>query len=315
MTRSSQGEITARFYGTRGSIPSPAADNLRYGGNTSCVELRFGSELLILDAGSGLRLLGEELMREAEGKPVEASLLLSHSHWDHIQGLPFFRPGYATQNRFEIFTAFGQSGRLHRALTNQMSPPHFPVGFNQMWAMRAPQDLRPEEANVGSFAIRTVPLNHPGGCSGFRVEAGGQSLAYLPDHEPYNREAGTLSCEAHESLVRFISGVDLLILDTQYTPNEYAQRVGWGHGCLPDSVALAMEAGAKRLFLFHHDPSHNDTHIDSMVAEARALAAGSGTAVEAATEGQSVTLSNRHQQSTISCPLPDTTLPESIAAL
>src|SRR4051812_27222438 len=315
MKEPSQGEIRVRFFGTRGSIPSLAADSVRYGGNTSCVELRFGSELLILDAGSGLRLLGEKVIEEAAGKPIKGSLLLSHAHWDHIQGLPFFAPGYSAQNIFEIFTAFGHSGRLHRALTNQMNPLHFPVGLNQMCGMRPPQDLQAEEAKIGSFIIRTIALNHPGGCSGFRLEAGGQSLAYLPDHEPYKHEAANCSRDAHESLVRFIKGVDLLILDTQYTPNEYVHRVGWGHGCLPDSVALAVEAGVKRLFLFHHDPSHNDRQIDAMVAEARAIAGTADIAIEAAAETIGLVLPSRpgillQQQNAVACPF----LPDSLPA-
>ena len=181
--------------------------------------------------------------------------------------------------------------------------------------MRPPHDLQPEETKIGSFAIRTIALNHPGGCSGFRVEAGGQSLAYLPDHEPYNGNANDSGYDAQESLVRFISGVDLLILDTQYTSNEYVHRVGWGHGCLPKSVALAMEAGAKRLRLFHHDPSHNDTQIEAMVAEARAIAGNAAISIEAAAETVGLALSNPkstspQQQKDVPCPL----LPVSLAA-
>jgi phosphoribosyl 1,2-cyclic phosphodiesterase len=280
--------LRVRFHGVRGSIPAPAAANLRYGGNTSCVEISAGSELLILDAGSGLRLLGEELIREAGTSPMQASLLLSHAHWDHIQGLPFFAPAYSASNTFRIFTAFGQGDRLHRALSNQMSPLHFPVGLTQMRGLRPPRELLACQTDIGCFAVRSIQLNHPGGCSGFRIDAAGASVAYLPDHEPYVREAGSLSREAHEALVRFVAGADLLILDTQYSADEYAHRIGWGHGSLPESVRLALEAGARRLFLFHHDPSHDDQCIDGMVETARSLCHDSGLIVEAATEGQAV---------------------------
>ena len=288
---SAPNDLVIRFRGTRGSIPSPAAENMRYGGNTSCVEIRLGSELLILDAGSGLRRLGEDLLRAAGEAPIDASLLLSHAHWDHIQGLPFFMPGYRPQNSIRIFTAFGKSERLHRALTEQMSPLHFPVGLNQMVGLRSPQELQPAATHVGSFCVRTIGLNHPGGCTGFRIEANGRSIAYLPDHEPYGGELDDVSRRSYETLIKFAGEVDVLILDTQYTADEYRHRVGWGHGCLPESVRLAMRAGAKRLLLFHHDPSHADTQIDSMVEEARSLAFGKTMAIEAAAEDAVLNLS------------------------
>jgi len=289
--------LAVRFWGARGSIPSPAQENMRYGGNTSCVELRCGDQILILDAGSGLRPLGQALVDRAGGGPINATLLLSHTHWDHIQGLPFFAPGYSAQNQIRILGHHGWELRLQNALVNQMSPAHFPVALEQMHGLRAVEALGPGTTELGDFLIQTVQLNHPGGCAGFRIEAPAGAVGYLPDHEPYrieNRQGETV-LSLHRELVEFIRSLDILILDTQYTAAEYTGRVGWGHGCLPDSVQLAMEAGVRRLILFHHDPSHGDEQIDQMLATARALALGSGLAIDAATENETILL--RHSPS------------------
>ena len=283
------GETTIRFHGVRGSIPAPAPQNMRYGGNTSCVEVRCNNQLLILDAGSGLRLLGDELLRDSPANPVEATLLLSHSHWDHVQGLPFFAPGYLPKNRITIFGAYGRGKQLQRALAEQMTPSHFPVSFEQMHGLEKVRELSKDTTNLENFAVRTIQLNHPGGCTGFRIESTPGYVAYLPDHEPY-RSNSTNS--AQQALVEFVRGVDLLILDTQYTAQEYEQRVGWGHGCLPASVQLAIDAGVRRLFLFHHDPSHDDRYLDHMVETARALAVGSSLIIEAASETEIVSLAS-----------------------
>ena len=291
---SNTGELTVRFRGVRGSIPTPSPENMRYGGNTSCLEIRLDNQLLILDAGSGIRLLGEELVQTANSSPVEATLLLSHSHWDHIQGLPFFVPGYSTKNRITIFGAAGRAEQLQRALAAQMTPLHFPVGLDQMRGLEPVRELSLDGTKIGNFLVRTTALNHPGGCTGFRIESAAGHVAYLPDHEPYRTNGNHAADSPHRALVEFVRGVDLLILDTQYTSEEYAKRVGWGHGCLPDSVQLAIESGARRLVLFHHDPSHDDRQIDRMVEVASATAAGTQLVIEAASEHEalSVTSSN-----------------------
>jgi len=281
------GKMTVRFRGVRGSIPAPSPQNMRYGGNTSCVEVRSNNQLLILDAGSGLRLLGDELLRDAQANPVEATLLLSHSHWDHIQGLPFFAPGYLAKNRITIFGACGRGEQLQRALAEQMTPSHFPVSLEEMHGLEKVRELSKYTTTLENFVVRTIQLNHPGGCTGFRIESAPGHIAYLPDHEPYGSN-GTNS--AQQALVEFVRGVDLLILDTQYTAQEYDQRVGWGHGSLPASVLLAIDAGVRRLCLFHHDPSHDDQYLDHMVETARALAVGSSLMVEAASETEIVSL-------------------------
>ena len=286
-------ELLVRFHGVRGSIPSPGPANLRYGGNTSCVEVRRGEDLLILDAGSGLRSLGTILEEEAPGQPIAGALLLSHTHWDHIQGLPFFTPGYRPENHFQILAGPGQAGRVEQGLRNQMGPLHFPVRLAQMSGLSAVEELGQHHA-VGSFSIRIMPLNHPGGCTGFRIEACGRSIAYLPDHEP--NDSGSIEAESsRRDLIAFIQGVDLLILDTQYTAEEYALRRGWGHGSLPESVDLALAANVRELALYHHDPAHSDIQIDAMVAMARQRAAGTALVINGAAEGNVLTFPRLRQ--------------------
>jgi phosphoribosyl 1,2-cyclic phosphodiesterase len=284
--------MSVRFWGVRGSLPAPARENMRYGGNTSCVEVRSAGQLLILDGGSGIRLLGEELLRISDGSRMEGALLFSHTHWDHIQGLPFFAPGYSAQNRFQIFSAPGSGWQLQRALENQMSPHHFPVGLREMRGLGEIEELSAEDVTLGNLHIRTTQLNHPGGCAGFRIEASGASLGYLPDHEPYPERPNETdsTTAAQRELIEFLHEMDVLILDTQYTAAEYAHRVGWGHGCLPASVRLAIEADVRRLILFHHDPSHHDEQIDEIVETACGLAAGSSLIVDAASENAAFTL-------------------------
>lgn len=285
-------KMTIQFRGVRGSIPAPAPENMRYGGNTSCLEIRYGDQLLILDAGSGIRSLGDDLIRSANGRPIEATLLLSHSHWDHIQGLPFFSPAYSATNQIAAFCECGRAEQLQRALEAQMSPPHFPVGLQHMRGLLPVRELSREATKFGHLLVRTTRLNHPGGCTGFRIECAAGHIAYLPDHEPVRNNGGRIGEVemAQRELIEFIRSVDLLILDTQYTADEYMRRIGWGHGCLPDSVDLATEAGARQLLFFHHDPSHDDRQIDQMVEVARAMTFGSSLTIDAASEHEIVSV-------------------------
>ena len=286
-----------RFRGVRGSTPSPGATTARYGGNTSCVEVRAGDEILILDAGTGIRALGSDLSREFGSRPIEATILISHAHWDHIQGLPFFLPAFAPRNQIRIMAARNWAGTLKRALRNQMEPIHFPLNFEQMGGVSDVEELDLGMTVLGAFTVHVTDLNHPGGCAGFRIEAGGASLAYLPDHEPFYTLARSpqnrSTQSATDALIEFLRDVDLLILDAQYTAAEYPQRIGWGHGCLPDTVALAVAAGAKQLALFHHDPVHDDDQIDVMVENAREMAGEANITICAASEDQTMTLSRK----------------------
>ncbi len=275
--------LSVHFWGVRGSIPTPGPETVGYGGNTSCVELRFGDEHLILDAGSGIRRLGLALAREFAQRPLVTTLLLSHTHWDHIQGLPFFRPAYDRANQLRILGAPGTRAKIRAARSAQMDPIEFPVPLQSLAGIATIDEFASDSILLGNFAIHTIGLNHPGGCTGFRIEAGQCTVAYLPDHEPYRlaMESGDPATaapaqKAESKLRDFLEGCDLLILDSQYDRADYPSHVGWGHGCLDDSVALALRAHVGQLVLFHHDPEHDDRKIDAMLAQARQQVAEAG---------------------------------------
>lgn len=284
--------LSAIFHGVRGSTPAPGTATARYGGNTSCVEIRTNDQILILDAGTGIRGLGDNLITAFGSRPIKASLLISHTHWDHIQGLPFFAPAYFANNDIRLFAAKGDRQKVEQGLRNQMDTIHFPVGLEHLTGIRAIEEFDSNDVTLGDFRIRVVALNHPGGCAGFRIDAAGGSVAYLPDHEPG---------EENLKLNEFAQGVDLLILDTQYTESEYLAHRGWGHGCLSASVQFAIGAKARELVLFHHDPSHTDYHIDQMIERGRALAGASGLIVSAASENRNAIL---FESTAPKCPSP-----------
>lgn len=289
--------LSVIFHGVRGSTPSPGSATSRYGGNTSCVEIRTNDQILILDAGTGIRGLGDKLAAEFGIRPIKASLLISHTHWDHIQGLPFFLPAYSANNSIRPFVAPGDLQKVRLGLRNQMDAIHFPVGLEHLVGLRAVEEFVCDDVTFGDFRIRVATLNHPGGCAGFRIDAIGGSVAYLPDHEP---------SASDRKLMEFTQDVDLLILDTQYTESEYADHRGWGHGCVANSVQFAIGAGARELTLFHHDPSHDDDQIDQMIERGRELADGSGLIVNAASENRNAILS---EGSTLECPAPSMLIP------
>ena len=284
--------VSVRFWGARGSIPSPSPDTVQHGGNTSCVEIRADDQLLILDAGSGIRRFGAALDEEFGARAFEATLLISHTHWDHIQGLPFFAPAYNDRNRIHIWTPPGRRRQIERALNNMMDPIHFPVPPTALSAITGIDELPPEGKSIGHILVRVTELHHPGGCGGFRLEADGVSIAYLPDHEPYHSrvlptQPSAAQQRSEARLIEFVRGCDVLILDTQYDETEYPARMGWGHGCVIDSVALALAAEVRTLVLFHHDPSHSDAKLAEILSRAQELAAEAGSAlkVRAAHEG------------------------------
>jgi phosphoribosyl 1,2-cyclic phosphodiesterase len=250
---------------------------------------------LILDSGSGIRRLGNDLVQESNGAALQADIIISHAHWDHIQGFPFFAPAYSPANRFRVLQSKRSGLSLETALRDQMESLHFPVSLDKMHGISSIDEMGSEPVALGPYSVRSAALNHPGGCAGFCIETEYGSIAYLPDHEPFcsvslNRRALDQENARKDELVRFLRGVDLLILDTQYTAEEYPSHVGWGHGCLPDSVALALEAEVGQLAFFHHDPSHTDDQIDQMVQAAFLTAASSNLKISAATEMQPVVL-------------------------
>ena len=262
-------ELRIRFWGVRGSIATPGEGTLRTGGNTSCVEVRCGDRALVLDAGTGLRALGERMLAGGER---EVTLLLSHLHWDHIQGLPFFVPAWLPGHRVEIVGA-PAGGSLRGALAAQMRAPHFPVTLEDMGAELSFTELgHGGRLAFGEVTVTAAALDHPGGVLAYRVERGGRSVVYATDSEHGDGP--------DPRLVALARGADLLIYDAMYTADEYAgrvgpSRVGWGHSTWEAGVAAADAAGVGRLVLFHHDPRRGDDAVDAI--EAAAARARPGT--------------------------------------
>ena len=294
-----------KFWGVRGSIPTPGPGTVRYGGNTSCVEVRAGGEIIILDGGSGLRPLGRELVAEFKDQPLNLTLLLSHTHWDHIQGLPFFRPIYQPRSHLRILGYEGARSGLVNVLSGQMESPYFPVPFGELPGNIEIVELKDMDFQVGPVRVQARFANHPGICVGYRLFTEAGSVAFFPDNEPHCRHRGTTPIaptKGHGSLeyaraeeqkvVEFLRDVDVLILDTQFGADEYDAHMGWGHGCVDDAVAVALLAGARQLFLFHHDPDHDDAKLDELVAHAREIvtAEKGSLQVDVAREGAVVEL-------------------------
>ena len=248
----------------RGSIPTPGPATVRYGGNTSCVEVRSGDDIIILDAGSGLRALGRALLAEFKNRPLSLTLLLTHTHWDHIQGLPFFAPIYDPRCHLRILGGKGARKGLVNALTGQMESTYFPVPFARLPSNIEIEELKDFNLNIGSVCVRAQRANHPGLCVGYRLLSPDGLVAFFPDAE--SRPSGE-----DREMIEFLRDVDVLILDSQYDSAEYKKHIGWGHGCVDDSVALALKASVKQLCLFHHDPDHDDKRIDAFVKHARQL--------------------------------------------
>jgi len=295
-----------RFWGVRGSIPVPGKSTVRYGGNTSCVEVRADGEIIILDAGSGIRLLGLALDKEFGNRSMKLTLLISHTHWDHIQGLPFFSPAYNQKNLIRVLGYEGARAGLAKILASQMETPFFPVSLRQLPSHLAIEELKEMEFRVGPVEVRSKFANHPGICVGYRLSTSSGSIAYFPDNEPYEElklllasrdgiseeEARDFAGAERGKMVDFLSDCDVAIMDTQYTEEEYAKHVGWGHSPVESVVSLALEANVGKLILFHHDPNHDDQMIDRMVEHARAFVAKSGKSldVDAAREGAEILL-------------------------
>ena len=292
--------MRARFWGVRGSIPTPGRTTLEYGGNTSCIEVRVGDQIIILDAGSGLRLLGRELVAEFGERPLDLTLLLTHTHWDHIQGLPFFLPVYQSQNRLRVLGYEGARHGLEAVLTSQMESPFFPIGLREVPGNVKIEELKQMQFMLDDVEVAAFRAYHPGMCVGYRLTFQGSSIAFFPDNElHYNPDpsaAQTTTIREHltrmnnEELGRFIDGSDVLIMDTQYDREEYSRHIGWGHGCVDAVVKLALGSQIKQLFLFHHDPDHDDEKVSQMVERARDLVGSRNgrLEVDAAREGMVV---------------------------
>jgi phosphoribosyl 1,2-cyclic phosphodiesterase/CheY-like chemotaxis protein len=298
--------MRVRFWGTRGSLATPEPTALRYGGNTPCVEVRAADgTLLVLDCGTGAYGLGQALVG-AGGAPPGGHLLLTHTHWDHIQGFPFFAPLRVPGGEWDVYAPGGPGQRLRGVLGGQMDYEYFPVDLGQLAAAVRYHDLGEGGLDAGGVRVTACYLNHPALTLGYRLEAGGAVLVYATDHEPHGPLAGPgAPPEAggaapgrlplhHEDRrhVAFLAGADLVVHDAQYALEEYAARAGWGHSAAEHAVDLALAAGARRLALFHHDPLRDDAALDRLV-EACRRRAGEGLEVFAAAEGPALELPER----------------------
>lgn len=267
--------MTVRFWGTRGSISCPGPKYQKYGGNTSCLEVRCGDHLVILDGGTGLRELGLELHHDG---PLDADVLLTHTHLDHIGGIPFFDPFFDDRNRFRLWAGHLDTAQdLRQVLRNYMAAPLFPIPpalFAAELDFREFDAGTPLEPRPG-ITIRTARLNHPNGATGFRVEHRGRSICYVTDTE---HTPGSLD----PSVLRLIRGADMVVYDCTYTDEEFPGRIGWGHSTWEQGIRLCEAAGANQLVIFHHDPAHDDAFMDEVARKAEARRPGTVVAREGA---------------------------------
>jgi CheY-like chemotaxis protein/phosphoribosyl 1,2-cyclic phosphodiesterase len=290
-----------RFWGTRGSLAKPGPSTVRYGGNTSCVEVRAADgTLIVLDCGTGAHELGQALLATGE-RPLRGHLLITHTHWDHIQGFPFFAPLFDPGNEWHVYAPQGLGQRLEETLAGQMAYTYFPVNLVQLGATIHYHELAEGSFKLGSVGVTTRFLNHPGLAMGYRLEAEGVSMVYATDHEPHSRHRGEAPDAKGEippvhredqRHVEFLAGADLVIHDAQYTLEEYPGKVTWGHTPAEWAVDFACAAGARHLALFHHDPLRTDEALDRLLetCRQRAKAAGGGLEVIAAAEGEVIEL-------------------------
>lgn len=284
-----------KFWGTRGSIPTPGFRTRKYGGNTSCIELRVDGTLFICDGGTGLRELGADLMKRDPGAPIVAHMFFSHPHWDHIQGFPFFQPAYQRDNTFYIYGTRRGDRRIFGLLSGQMRSDYFPVSFSELGAIIVASDLEERRGVIDDVTIRAFEQHHPGTSFAFSFEKNGRKVVYATDNEVDLTLVNAEEARADDAVLRqvpegyrqLIEGADLLIADGQYTDHEYPAKQGWGHARATTVVDAAVQAGVKQLAIYHHDPMHSDDDVDALidVCRRRALLHGSKLSVFGAREG------------------------------
>jgi phosphoribosyl 1,2-cyclic phosphodiesterase len=270
---SDPGKFSVQFWGVRGSIACPGPDTVRYGGNTSCLEIRCGGRLFIFDAGTGVRLLGQSLMEEGD---VDAHLYLTHTHFDHICGLPFFAPLFVPGNHFRLAAGhLKPEADLKQVLVEMMMAPLFPVPPTIFQAQVSYTDFTAGETQTpgDGVVIRTAPLNHPNRATGYRIEHDGRSICYITDTEH-------VIGKPDQNILDLIQGADLVIYDSTYTDDEYPTYAGFGHSTWQEGVRLADAAEVKTLVIFHHEPTHDDDRMDAIAAEASAMRPGTIVARE-----------------------------------
>lgn len=290
-----------RFRGTRGSLSAPGPSTVKYGGNTTCIEIRSDNDdLIILDAGTGIRELGLDL---AKNMPVKCHLFVSHTHWDHIQGVPFFVPMFVPGNELIIYgppDPITMTG-IEAVLAKQMEYPHFPVRVAELQADISYETLSDgQTVDIGFAKVSTILMNHPAMDFGFKVECDSKTLFFTGDHEPFYNiykpgdedydEYEKIVQERNSGIVEFLRGVDVFIGDSQYTEDEYQTKKGWGHSTFESTLALAKEAGVGKLYLTHHDTTRTDAQLDEIYERLQREWKDSGVNFEMAREGDVIQL-------------------------
>lgn len=276
------------FFGVRGSIPTPGKNTVKYGGNTACHFLEVGDKKIIIDAGTGIRELGSFIMQNMK-PPFEFDLFISHTHWDHIQGLPFFTPIYIPGTKINIYGPVNYSDSLENIVGNQMTYSYFPVNFNELKAELSFFDLTEKELDLGELKVKSKYLNHPVLTLGYRFEYNGKAFTTCYDTEPYSNdfspededifaEAQHTVDEMQNKLKNFISGSDLVIYDSQYMKEDFMK--GWGHSTVDDAVNNSLDAGVKKMAIFHHDPKRTDDQLEEMLSYAKKLVSESGSTMD-----------------------------------
>ena len=289
-----------KFWGTRGSIASPGTSTVKYGGNTSCVELRIDKQIFIFDAGTGIRELGHQLMKEFKSQQTKIHLFISHTHWDHIQGFPFFMRAYSKNFKIVVYGPPARDKSLKDLFKFQMDSEYFPVPLGDLNAQIVMQEVR-EPFMIEDIQITPFYVNHPAMTLAYKVGDGKKSFVYASDNEPYKytlhavrkeHVASQFGEELDQKFVEFLSGSDFLVCEAQYTMDEYKTKIGWGHSPIESVVEFATKSHVHQLALFHHDPTHDDDAIDDMVKHAKKLIKSQKANVECfgAAEGKEIIL-------------------------
>lgn len=275
--------MKVKFWGTRGSIPTPGNLTVRYGGNTPCLEVRLNNNnLVIFDAGTGIRGLGDELM--ATGESVRAFIAITHPHWDHIQGFPFFKPAFISGNELTIIGPYSRNVTMRQMMAHLMDKIYFPIQLHELKAAISFIAMKEESIKVFDATLSSLYVNHPSFALGYRLDVAGRSLVYISDNEPFDREVAVSvknldtavvrkftsgKTDPNQRVIDFARGADVFIHDATYTPEEYVNHVGWGHSHYLFCLKIAHEAAVKKLILFHHDQTHDDETVDALLAKCR----------------------------------------------